>query len=44
MAKVQNEPNISEQTPVIELKHIDKHFGALHVLKDISLTVKKTNY
>lgn len=41
MAKVQNEPNISEQTPVIELKHIDKHFGALHVLKDISLTVKR---
>ena len=28
-----------EQTPVIELRHIQKHFGALHVLKDISLTV-----
>lgn len=27
--------------PVIELRHIDKHFGALHVLKDISLTVNK---
>ena len=27
--------------PVIELKHIDKHFGALHVLKDINLTVHK---
>ena len=27
--------------PVIELKHIDKHFGTLHVLKDISLTVRK---
>lgn len=31
----------SEQTPVIELRHIDKHFGTLHVLKDISLTVQK---
>ena len=27
--------------PVIELKHVDKHFGALHVLKDISLSVNK---
>ena len=27
--------------PVIELKHIDKHFGNLHVLKDISLAVNK---
>ena len=30
-----------EQTPVIELRHIDKHFGSLHVLKDISLKVNK---
>lgn len=30
-----------EQTPVIELKHIEKHFGDLHVLKDISLSVHK---
>lgn len=27
--------------PIIELKHIDKHFGSLHVLKDINLSVKK---
>ena len=27
------------ETPVIELRHVDKHFGALHVLKDISLSV-----
>ena len=27
--------------PVIELKHVHKHFGDLHVLNDISLTVKK---
>ena len=28
-------------TPVIELRHIDKHFGQLHVLKDINLSVQK---
>ena len=33
--------NNSQQVPVIELRHIDKHFGSLHVLKDISLTVHK---
>ena len=27
--------------PVIELRHVDKHFGSLHVLKDISLSVNK---
>ena len=27
--------------PVIELRHVHKHFGDLHVLNDISLTVKK---
>ncbi len=30
-----------ENTPVIELRHVNKHFGSLHVLKDISLQVKK---
>ncbi len=29
------------QLPVIELRHVDKHFGDLHVLKDINLTVRK---
>ena len=28
-------------TPVIELKNVNKHFGNLHVLKDISLRVHK---
>ena len=37
----QNKKDLSQQPPIIELKHIDKHFGALHVLKDISLTVRK---
>jgi glutamate transport system ATP-binding protein len=41
MAQEQNSVNTSEQTPVIELKHIEKHFGSHHVLKDISLSVKK---
>ena len=27
--------------PVIELRHVDKHYGSLHVLKDISLSVQK---
>ncbi len=30
-----------KNTPVIELRHIEKHFGALHVLKDIDLSVRK---
>ena len=32
---------VVSQEPIIELKHIDKHFGSLHVLKDINLTVHK---
>lgn len=32
---------MQEQVPVIELRHVDKHFGEHHVLKDINLTVKK---
>ena len=31
----------NETTPVIELRHIEKHFGTLHVLKDINLAVCK---
>ena len=27
--------------PIIELKHVDKHYGDLHVLKDINLAVDK---
>ena len=41
MAQEQNRTEVSNQVPVIELRHIDKHFGSLHVLKDVSLTVKK---
>ena len=31
----------SAQAPVIELRHVDKHYGDLHVLKDINLKVNK---
>lgn len=41
MVQKQSNTNALEQVPVIELRHIDKHFGELHVLKDISLSVKK---
>ena len=41
MLQEQNRDNTLQQVPVIELKHVDKHFGALHVLKDISLSVQK---
>lgn len=41
MAQEQSKSNTQEQVPVIELRHVDKHFGALHVLKDINLSVKK---
>ena len=29
------------QTPVIELRHVEKHFGNLHVLNDINMQVAK---
>ncbi len=31
----------STQAPVIELDHVSKHYGDLHVLRDVSLKVKK---
>lgn len=31
----------SPVAPIIELRHVDKHFGDLHVLKDVSLSVGK---
>lgn len=36
-----SQQNLSQYKPVIELKHINKYFGSLHVLKDINLSVKK---
>ena len=27
--------------PIIELRHVDKHFGDLHVLRDVSLSVRR---
>ena len=29
------------ETPVIELRHVDKHFGDLHVLRDVCLSVRR---
>ena len=34
-------PEGTGNRPVIELKNIDKHFGSLHVLKNINLSVQK---
>jgi len=31
----------TKETPVIELSHVDKHYGKLHVLKDINLKVAR---
>ncbi len=41
MGQEESRLNSKEQAPVIELRHVDKHFGDLHVLKDINLSVKK---
>lgn len=41
MAQEQNNSDVLGQVPVIELKNINKFFGELQVLKDISLSVKK---
>ena len=37
----ENKEVLTEQSPIIELRNIDKYFGEHHVLKGISLTVKK---
>ena len=41
MAQENSEFRAGGAVPVIELRHVDKHFGALHVLKDVSLSVHK---
>ena len=41
MAQEQNKTDVSQQVPVIELRHIDKYFGTHHVLKDVSLSVNR---
>ncbi|MBQ2230554.1 MAG: amino acid ABC transporter ATP-binding protein, partial [Oscillospiraceae bacterium] len=33
--------NRSALAPLIELRHVDKHYGSLRVLKDITLSVNK---
>ncbi|MGN0109120.1 MAG: amino acid ABC transporter ATP-binding protein [Bifidobacterium sp.] len=34
-------PQAQDTHPLVELTHVEKHFGHLHVLKDINLTVNK---
>lgn len=41
MATTETASQTSVATPVIELRHVDKHYGQLHVLKDINLSVAK---
>lgn len=41
MEQAQNRQGGPQRTPVIELRSVDKHYGALHVLKEINLTVYK---
>lgn len=41
MSQPQNNSETPEQTPIIELRHVEKHFGEHHVLKNINLSVKK---
>lgn len=41
MATKQNAENTNGQVPVIELRHVDKHYGELHVLNNIDLKVMK---
>ena len=31
----------AKEMPIIELRHVNKHFGDLHVLKDINLSLRK---
>ena len=33
--------NSGAAVPVIELRHVDKHYGDLHVLRDVNLSVRK---
>ena len=33
--------NEDPNRPLVELTHVEKHFGDLHVLKDINMTVTK---
>ena len=35
------ESTAEKNVPVIELRHVDKHYGDLHVLCDVSLTVRR---
>ena len=38
---IRMQPQTAQETPVIELRHVDKHYGDLHVLRDINLKVMR---
>lgn len=38
---VNSSPAVNSNEPLVELDHVDKYYGELHVLKDINLDVKK---
>ena len=38
---IRMQPQPTQETPVIELRHVDKHYGDLHVLRDINLKVMR---
>lgn len=35
------ESTADKNVPVIELRHVDKHYGDLHVLRDVNLSVSR---
>ena len=41
MSQRTTEGSRPDETPVIELRHVEKHFGDLHVLRDVSLSVRR---
>ena len=41
MTSLQKEPTAQLGEPLVTLRGVQKHFGALHVLKDIELTVQR---
>ena len=41
MAEMSTGKRSAGSVPVIELRHVDKHFGDLHVLRDINLSVSR---
>lgn len=41
MSQNENISDTNKQSPIIELRHVNKYFGAHHVLKDVNFSVQK---